>query len=163
MEGEKALWEEEEEKRIKQCEHPGLCFFLINATFYSYSVNLLSINIWNRFDLNLLYASHLCVNVFTDISFQLLLSLRSKDRCGSQPASLNQVQERRRPLKAHQSESYLPLGEWKILEASVCFRQSPSSHHHTPLLSVTTFICPLCLLRIQTTAPASSGPSPPRP
>uniref|UniRef100_A0A8C2ZZJ5 BCAR3 adaptor protein, NSP family member n=1 Tax=Cyclopterus lumpus TaxID=8103 RepID=A0A8C2ZZJ5_CYCLU len=33
-----------------------------------------------------------------------------KDRCGSQPASLNQVQERRRPLKAHQSESYLPLG-----------------------------------------------------
>uniref|UniRef100_A0A8C9YX91 BCAR3 adaptor protein, NSP family member n=1 Tax=Sander lucioperca TaxID=283035 RepID=A0A8C9YX91_SANLU len=34
----------------------------------------------------------------------------SKDRCGSQPASLNQVQERRRPLKAHQSESYLPLG-----------------------------------------------------
>ncbi|XP_054458345.1 breast cancer anti-estrogen resistance protein 3 [Anoplopoma fimbria] len=36
--------------------------------------------------------------------------LRLKDRCGSQPASLNQVQERRRPLKAHQSESYLPLG-----------------------------------------------------
>ncbi|XP_027145657.1 breast cancer anti-estrogen resistance protein 3 isoform X2 [Larimichthys crocea] len=36
--------------------------------------------------------------------------LRMKDRCGSQPASLNQVQERRRPLKAHQSESYLPLG-----------------------------------------------------
>ncbi|XP_041863109.1 breast cancer anti-estrogen resistance protein 3 isoform X2 [Melanotaenia boesemani] len=36
--------------------------------------------------------------------------LRSKDRCGSQPASLNQVQERRRPLKAHQSESFLPLG-----------------------------------------------------
>ncbi|XP_074524172.1 breast cancer anti-estrogen resistance protein 3 isoform X2 [Halichoeres trimaculatus] len=36
--------------------------------------------------------------------------LRLKDRCGSQPASLNQVLERRRPLKAHQSESYLPLG-----------------------------------------------------
>ncbi|XP_068176053.1 breast cancer anti-estrogen resistance protein 3 isoform X2 [Antennarius striatus] len=36
--------------------------------------------------------------------------LRMKDRCGSQPASLNQVQERRRPLKTHQSESYLPLG-----------------------------------------------------
>uniref|UniRef100_A0A3Q0T2F0 BCAR3 adaptor protein, NSP family member n=1 Tax=Amphilophus citrinellus TaxID=61819 RepID=A0A3Q0T2F0_AMPCI len=33
-----------------------------------------------------------------------------KDRCGSQPASLNQVQERRHPLKAHQSESFLPLG-----------------------------------------------------
>uniref|UniRef100_A0A668A2A9 BCAR3 adaptor protein, NSP family member n=1 Tax=Myripristis murdjan TaxID=586833 RepID=A0A668A2A9_9TELE len=39
------------------------------------------------------------------------LPLRLKDRCGSQPASLNQVQERRRPLKAHQSESFLPLGE----------------------------------------------------
>ncbi|KAM4628809.1 breast cancer anti-estrogen resistance protein 3 [Polymixia lowei] len=36
--------------------------------------------------------------------------LRLKDRCGSQPASLNQVQERRRPLKTHQSESFLPLG-----------------------------------------------------
>ncbi|XP_077964165.1 breast cancer anti-estrogen resistance protein 3 isoform X1 [Gasterosteus aculeatus] len=36
--------------------------------------------------------------------------LRFKDRCGSQPASLNQVPERRRPLQAHQSESYLPLG-----------------------------------------------------
>uniref|UniRef100_A0A665TGK3 Breast cancer anti-estrogen resistance protein 3 homolog n=1 Tax=Echeneis naucrates TaxID=173247 RepID=A0A665TGK3_ECHNA len=33
-----------------------------------------------------------------------------KDRCGSQPASLNQVQERRCPLQAHQSESFLPLG-----------------------------------------------------
>uniref|UniRef100_A0A3B3ZGJ8 Uncharacterized protein n=1 Tax=Periophthalmus magnuspinnatus TaxID=409849 RepID=A0A3B3ZGJ8_9GOBI len=37
--------------------------------------------------------------------------LRLKDRCGSQPASLNQILERRRPLKAHQSESFLPLGE----------------------------------------------------
>ncbi|XP_037326395.2 breast cancer anti-estrogen resistance protein 3 isoform X4 [Pungitius pungitius] len=36
--------------------------------------------------------------------------LRFKDRCGSQPASLNQAPERRRPLQAHQSESYLPLG-----------------------------------------------------
>ncbi|XP_061594592.1 breast cancer anti-estrogen resistance protein 3 isoform X2 [Cololabis saira] len=36
--------------------------------------------------------------------------LRLKDRCGSQPTSLNQVQERRRPLKAHQSDSFLPLG-----------------------------------------------------
>uniref|UniRef100_A0A3Q2XUB3 BCAR3 adaptor protein, NSP family member n=1 Tax=Hippocampus comes TaxID=109280 RepID=A0A3Q2XUB3_HIPCM len=31
-------------------------------------------------------------------------------RCGSQPASLNQLPEKRRPLKAHQSESFLPLG-----------------------------------------------------
>uniref|UniRef100_A0A8C9S1H3 BCAR3 adaptor protein, NSP family member n=1 Tax=Scleropages formosus TaxID=113540 RepID=A0A8C9S1H3_SCLFO len=36
--------------------------------------------------------------------------LRNKDKCGSQPASLNHVQERRRPLKTHQSESFLPLG-----------------------------------------------------
>ncbi|XP_061680266.1 breast cancer anti-estrogen resistance protein 3 isoform X2 [Syngnathoides biaculeatus] len=35
---------------------------------------------------------------------------RLKDRCGSQPASLNQLPEKRRPLKAHQSESFLPLG-----------------------------------------------------
>uniref|UniRef100_A0A3P8ZQ32 BCAR3 adaptor protein, NSP family member n=1 Tax=Esox lucius TaxID=8010 RepID=A0A3P8ZQ32_ESOLU len=36
--------------------------------------------------------------------------LRNKDKCGSQPACLNHVQERRRPLKTHQSESFLPLG-----------------------------------------------------
>ncbi|KAL1022415.1 hypothetical protein UPYG_G00026680 [Umbra pygmaea] len=35
---------------------------------------------------------------------------RNKDKCGSQPACLNHVQERRRPLKTHQSESFLPLG-----------------------------------------------------
>ncbi|XP_069050425.1 breast cancer anti-estrogen resistance protein 3 isoform X2 [Lepisosteus oculatus] len=35
--------------------------------------------------------------------------LRNKDKCGSQPACLNHVQERRRPLKTHQSESFLPL------------------------------------------------------
>nr|XP_020442865.1 breast cancer anti-estrogen resistance protein 3 isoform X2 [Monopterus albus] len=44
--------------------------------------------------------------------------LRLKDRCGSQPASLNQVQERRRPLKAHQSESFLPLGSKPQLQQS---------------------------------------------
>nr|XP_061831511.1 breast cancer anti-estrogen resistance protein 3-like isoform X1 [Nerophis lumbriciformis] len=49
--------------------------------------------------------------------------LRLKDRCGSQPASLNQLQDKRRPLKAHQSESFLPLG-------------SKPQHHHPsdPLL-----------------------------
>ncbi|XP_064189406.1 breast cancer anti-estrogen resistance protein 3 isoform X1 [Anguilla rostrata] len=36
--------------------------------------------------------------------------LRSRDKCGSQPACLNHVQDRRRPLKTHQSESFLPLG-----------------------------------------------------
>ncbi|CAB1331944.1 unnamed protein product [Coregonus sp. 'balchen'] len=40
----------------------------------------------------------------------LFLSIRNKDKCGSQPACLNHVQERRRPLKTHQSESFLPLG-----------------------------------------------------
>ncbi|XP_047231651.1 breast cancer anti-estrogen resistance protein 3 isoform X3 [Girardinichthys multiradiatus] len=44
--------------------------------------------------------------------------LRMKDRCGSQPASLNQVQEKRRPLKAHQSESFLPLGTKPQLQQS---------------------------------------------
>uniref|UniRef100_A0A4W4DVF1 BCAR3 adaptor protein, NSP family member n=2 Tax=Electrophorus electricus TaxID=8005 RepID=A0A4W4DVF1_ELEEL len=36
--------------------------------------------------------------------------LSTKDKCGSQPACLNHVQDRRRPLKTHQSESFLPLG-----------------------------------------------------
>uniref|UniRef100_A0A3B4E4E2 BCAR3 adaptor protein, NSP family member n=1 Tax=Pygocentrus nattereri TaxID=42514 RepID=A0A3B4E4E2_PYGNA len=36
--------------------------------------------------------------------------LSTKDKCGSQPACLNHVQERRGPLKTHQSESFLPLG-----------------------------------------------------
>uniref|UniRef100_A0A8D3DV04 Breast cancer anti-estrogen resistance protein 3 n=1 Tax=Scophthalmus maximus TaxID=52904 RepID=A0A8D3DV04_SCOMX len=50
------------------------------------------------------------VSALTDFASPCLLPLRPKDRCGSQPASLNQAQERRRPLKAHQSESFLPLG-----------------------------------------------------
>uniref|UniRef100_A0AAY4EXC9 BCAR3 adaptor protein, NSP family member n=1 Tax=Denticeps clupeoides TaxID=299321 RepID=A0AAY4EXC9_9TELE len=36
--------------------------------------------------------------------------LSNKDKCGSQPACLNYVPERRRPLKTHQSESFLSLG-----------------------------------------------------
>ncbi|XP_060788116.1 breast cancer anti-estrogen resistance protein 3 isoform X4 [Neoarius graeffei] len=36
--------------------------------------------------------------------------LSNRDKCGSQPACLNHVQEKRRPLKTHQSESFLPLG-----------------------------------------------------
>ncbi|KAL7884866.1 hypothetical protein AOLI_G00076360 [Acnodon oligacanthus] len=36
--------------------------------------------------------------------------LSTKDKCGSQPACLNHVQDRRGPLKTHQSESFLPLG-----------------------------------------------------
>uniref|UniRef100_A0A3P9ITI0 BCAR3 adaptor protein, NSP family member n=1 Tax=Oryzias latipes TaxID=8090 RepID=A0A3P9ITI0_ORYLA len=50
-----------------------------------------------------------------------------KDRCGSQPASLNQVQERRRPLKAHQSDSFLPLGKSKLnhKQLASCCPKSP--------------------------------------
>lgn len=55
-------------------------------------------------------AACLCVNTFNYTTLNSPFPFRMKDRCGSQPASLNQVQERRRPLKAHQSESYLPLG-----------------------------------------------------
>ncbi|XP_074817404.1 breast cancer anti-estrogen resistance protein 3 isoform X1 [Natator depressus] len=36
--------------------------------------------------------------------------LRNKEKSGSQPASLDHVQEKRFSLKAHQSESYLPIG-----------------------------------------------------
>ncbi|KAM7161983.1 breast cancer anti-estrogen resistance protein 3 isoform 2-T3 [Macrochelys suwanniensis] len=36
--------------------------------------------------------------------------LRNKEKSGSQPASLDHVPEKRFPLKAHQSESYLPIG-----------------------------------------------------
>ncbi|XP_014794503.1 PREDICTED: breast cancer anti-estrogen resistance protein 3 isoform X2 [Calidris pugnax] len=36
--------------------------------------------------------------------------LRIKEKSGSQPASLDHVPEKRFPLKAHQSESYLPIG-----------------------------------------------------
>ncbi|KAI2661833.1 hypothetical protein H4Q32_007518 [Labeo rohita] len=50
--------------------------------------------------------------------------LSNKDKCGSQPACLNHVQERRRPLKTHQSESFLPIG---------CRPQAPVQHmEHQP-------------------------------
>ncbi|XP_035996715.1 breast cancer anti-estrogen resistance protein 3 isoform X2 [Fundulus heteroclitus] len=69
--------------------------------------NRLSLNIANGHD-----GSH---NVHDgqqsqDNGFARGSQLRLKERCGSQPASLNQVQEKRCPLKAHQSESFLPLG-----------------------------------------------------
>ncbi|XP_038649790.1 breast cancer anti-estrogen resistance protein 3 isoform X2 [Scyliorhinus canicula] len=56
----------------------------------------------------------LSLNVSIGPSQERMLSpgnlLRNKDRSGSQPASLDYVQDRRQPLKTHQSESYLPLG-----------------------------------------------------
>ncbi|KAM4738765.1 breast cancer anti-estrogen resistance protein 3 isoform 2-T3 [Anableps anableps] len=71
------------------------------------SQNRLSLNITNGHDgaHNVHDGQHCQDNGFVRGS-----QLRLKDRCGSQPASLNQVQEKRRPLKAHQSESFLPLG-----------------------------------------------------
>lgn len=56
--------------------------------------------------------------------------LRLKDRCGSQPASLNQILERRRPLKAHQSESFLPLGCKPVQSPDV---QPPSPNPKSPV------------------------------
>lgn len=56
--------------------------------------------------------------------------LRLKDRCGSQPASLNQILERRRPLKAHQSESFLPLGCKPVASPDA---QSPSPCPKSPV------------------------------
>ncbi|CAL1592622.1 unnamed protein product [Knipowitschia caucasica] len=56
--------------------------------------------------------------------------LRLKDRCGSQPASLNQILERRRPLKAHQSESFLPLGCKPSLSPDT---QTPSPNPKSPV------------------------------
>ncbi|XP_036377865.1 breast cancer anti-estrogen resistance protein 3 isoform X1 [Megalops cyprinoides] len=54
--------------------------------------------------------------------------LRNKDKCGSQPACLNHVQERRRPLKTHQSESFLPLGSRSQPQSQVMEPQvSPKS------------------------------------
>ncbi|XP_048395956.2 breast cancer anti-estrogen resistance protein 3 isoform X2 [Stegostoma tigrinum] len=57
---------------------------------------------------------HLISNVSNRPSQERILSagnlLRNKDKSGSQPASLDYVQDRRQPLKSHQSESYLPLG-----------------------------------------------------
>ncbi|XP_035031748.1 breast cancer anti-estrogen resistance protein 3 isoform X1 [Hippoglossus stenolepis] len=68
----------------------------------------LSLNITNGHTHDNTHAAH--DNAHQDNGVGRSRQLRLKDRCGSQPASLNQVQERRRPLKAHQSESFLPLG-----------------------------------------------------
>uniref|UniRef100_A0A3Q2G0D9 BCAR3 adaptor protein, NSP family member n=1 Tax=Cyprinodon variegatus TaxID=28743 RepID=A0A3Q2G0D9_CYPVA len=69
--------------------------------------NRLSLNIPNGHD-----AAHSAIDgqPSQESGFIRGSQVRLKERCGSQPASLNQVQEKRRPLKAHQSESFLPLG-----------------------------------------------------
>nr|XP_003220102.1 PREDICTED: breast cancer anti-estrogen resistance protein 3 isoform X2 [Anolis carolinensis] len=56
--------------------------------------------------------------------------LRNKEKSGSHPACLDHVQEKRFPLKAHQSESFLPIGSRHLsqgteAETSPC-RKSPA-------------------------------------
>ncbi|KAJ1170969.1 hypothetical protein NDU88_002840 [Pleurodeles waltl] len=54
--------------------------------------------------------------------------LRNKEKSGSQPACLDHVQEKRRPLKAHQSESYLSIGSrFPSPSPGVDTRLSPAS------------------------------------
>ncbi|XP_029473844.1 breast cancer anti-estrogen resistance protein 3 isoform X2 [Rhinatrema bivittatum] len=69
--------------------------------------------------------------------------LRNKEKSGSQPASLDHVQDRRRPLKAHQSESYLPIGsrhssQISGTEAKLCPRSPVFRTGSEPTLSPTT-------------------------
>uniref|UniRef100_A0A3Q4I041 BCAR3 adaptor protein, NSP family member n=1 Tax=Neolamprologus brichardi TaxID=32507 RepID=A0A3Q4I041_NEOBR len=74
-----------------------------------------------------------------------------KDRCGSQPASLNQVQERRHPLKAHQSESFLPLGQAIRGSDSQLCPKPPPKPSKVPLASLAHSSCP------QARVPSSSS------
>ncbi|XP_051867152.1 breast cancer anti-estrogen resistance protein 3 isoform X2 [Pristis pectinata] len=70
-------------------------------------------------------AKRLSLNMLNGSSQDCTLSpgnlLRNKDKSGSQPACLDYVQDRRQPLKSHQSESYLPLG-----------MRSPAPQPHPP-------------------------------
>ncbi|NP_001085199.1 breast cancer anti-estrogen resistance protein 3 homolog [Xenopus laevis] len=55
--------------------------------------------------------------------------LRNKEKSGSQPACLDNMREKRRPLKAHQSESYLPLGSRQpCLSQGMDMKTSPKPH-----------------------------------
>lgn len=47
---------------------------------------------------------------FIDVFVCIFVYPRNKEKSGSQPASLDHVLEKRFPLKAHQSESYLLIG-----------------------------------------------------
>uniref|UniRef100_A0A669BAX7 BCAR3 adaptor protein, NSP family member n=1 Tax=Oreochromis niloticus TaxID=8128 RepID=A0A669BAX7_ORENI len=78
-------------------------------------------------------------------------SFRLKDRCGSQPASLNQVQERRHPLKAHQSESFLPLGQAIRGSDSQLCPKPPPKPSKVPLARLAHSSCP------QARVPSSSS------
>ncbi|XP_062855100.1 breast cancer anti-estrogen resistance protein 3 isoform X2 [Trichomycterus rosablanca] len=68
--------------------------------------------------------------------------LSNRDKCGSHPACLNHIQERRRPLKTHQSESFLPLGsrpqaQTLHMEAQSCPRSPVFRTGSEPVLSPT--------------------------
>ncbi|XP_030061994.1 breast cancer anti-estrogen resistance protein 3 isoform X2 [Microcaecilia unicolor] len=68
--------------------------------------------------------------------------LRNKEKSGSQPACLDHVQKRR-PLKAHQSESYLPIGSRhssQIMgtDAKLCPKSPVFRTGSEPTLSPTT-------------------------
>ncbi|XP_017948352.2 breast cancer anti-estrogen resistance protein 3 isoform X2 [Xenopus tropicalis] len=55
--------------------------------------------------------------------------MQNKDKSGSQPACLDNMREKRRPLKAHQSESYLPLGSrHPCLSQGMDVKVSPKAH-----------------------------------
>nr|XP_033773010.1 breast cancer anti-estrogen resistance protein 3 isoform X2 [Geotrypetes seraphini] len=69
--------------------------------------------------------------------------LRNKEKSGSQPACLDYVQEKRRPLKAHQSESYLPIGSRHSsqipgIDAKLCPKSPVFRTGSEPTLSPTT-------------------------
>ncbi|XP_053481296.1 breast cancer anti-estrogen resistance protein 3 isoform X2 [Ictalurus furcatus] len=68
--------------------------------------------------------------------------LSNRDKCGSQPACLNHVQERRQLLKTHQSESFLPLGsrpqaQTHHMEAQSCPKSPVFRTGSEPALSPT--------------------------
>ncbi|CAH2311563.1 breast cancer anti-estrogen resistance 3 isoform X1 [Pelobates cultripes] len=55
--------------------------------------------------------------------------LRNKEKSGSHPACLDNMQEKRRPLKAHQSESYLPIGSrHQYMSPGLDGKLSPTPH-----------------------------------
>nr|XP_020644310.1 breast cancer anti-estrogen resistance protein 3 isoform X2 [Pogona vitticeps]XP_020644311.1 breast cancer anti-estrogen resistance protein 3 isoform X2 [Pogona vitticeps] len=70
--------------------------------------------------------------------------LRNKEKSGSHPACLDHVQERRLPLKTHQSESYLPIGlkypsQGTEVETSPCPKSPAFRTGSEPALSPRVF------------------------
>ncbi|XP_062992030.1 breast cancer anti-estrogen resistance protein 3 [Elgaria multicarinata webbii] len=70
--------------------------------------------------------------------------LRNKEKSGSHPACLDHMQEKRFPLKAHQSESYLPIGsrypsQGTEIESSPCPKSPAFRTGSEPALSPLVF------------------------